>query len=98
MKKQKNKKTEGERFWRELQNNRKKYTKLLNPRVCYTEEYDIFSMIWGKRKVDNTIEVNLLRDGDLRFDLAKDGTIIGIEIENFSNVLKKFNCDERRVK
>jgi len=89
------KETKGERFLKELVKHRRKLTKELNPRICYTSDYDIFSMIWGKRKIDSTVELNLLGGGDLRFDLTKDGTIVGIEIENFSEVLEKFNCDKK---
>ena len=89
------KETDGERFFRELVRDRKKLTKILKPRVCYTKDYDILSMIWGKQKVDSTIEINLLSEGDLRFDVTKDGTIIGIEIENLTEVLNKFNCDKK---
>ena len=91
----KKKETEGERFFRELVKHRKKLTKLLKPRVIYTKEFDMFSMIWGNKKIDSTIEVNLLSEGDLRFDVTKDGTIVGIEIENLTNVLEKFNCDKK---
>ena len=97
-KKKKEKITKGEKFLKEMVNHRKKYTRELNTRVCYSEEYDIFSMIWGKRKVDSTIELNLLGEGDLRFDITRNGMIVGLEIENFTNVLKKFKCDERGVK
>jgi len=67
----------------------------LKPRICYTSEYDIFSIIWGGKKVDSTIETNLLSEGDLRFDITKEGSIVGIEIENFSDVLNKFDCDKK---
>lgn len=87
---------EAEKFMKSLRDSRKKYTKILNPRFCYTSDYDIFSMVWGDRKIESTIELNLLHQGDLRFDLDKDGTIVGLEIEDFSNVLKKFDCDKKK--
>jgi len=82
-------------FLSNLKKARKRYTKILNPRICYTSEFDIFSMIWGNQKIDSTIETNLLGGGDLRFDVTKKGIIVGIEIENFSDVLKKFDCDKK---
>ena len=85
---------EGKKFWEELQKNRQKITKYLNPRVCYTKDYDMFSICWGDKKIESTIETNLLGAGDLRFDITKDRTIVGIEIENLTDVLKKFNCDK----
>lgn len=88
-------KKEADKFLKELKNNQKRYTKLLKPRICYTSEYDIFSIIWGGKKVDSTIETNLLSEGDLRFDITKEGSIVGIEIENFSDVLNKFDCDKK---
>ena len=92
---------ESKKFVKELLANRRKNTKLLKPRISYTKEYDMFSMVWGEKDIESTIEANLLGEGDLRFDITKDGTIVGIEFENFSKVLKKFNCDkktERRAK
>ena len=90
----KKKETEGERFYKELQKRRKEFAKILNPRICYTSEHDMFSMVWGNEKIDLTIETNLLSEGDLRFDLTKDGTIV-VEIENFKEVLNKFDCDKK---
>lgn len=95
MEKDKLKKNNGEKFYRELTKHRKKVTKELNPRICYTKEYDIFSMVWGNKQINSTVELNLLSEGDLRFDITKDGIIVGIEIEDFTNVLKKFNCDKK---
>ena len=86
------------KFMKERNTAIKRYTKILQPRVLYTKEYDIFSMMWGQKKVDCTIETNFLGKGDLRFDVTKDGTIVGLEIDNFSDVLKKFNCDKRKQK
>jgi len=88
-------KEDRKKFVKELKEDRKKFTKLLNPRICYTSDYDIFSMVWGKRKVDSTIETNLLSQGDVRFDITKNGTIVGLEIENFKDILKKFDGDKR---
>jgi hypothetical protein len=89
----KDKKSEADKFMQGLKEDRIKFTKLLNPRVCYTSNYDIFDIVWGNKKIDSTIELNLLHEGDLRFDIAGD-IIVGIEIENFSEVLKKFDCDK----
>jgi uncharacterized protein YuzE len=89
---------DSEKFAKELEKSRERNTNLLNPRIDYTEKYDIFSICWGKEKIESTIETNLLGLGDLRFDLTKNGDIVGIEIENLKDVLKKFNCDERRQK
>ena len=89
------KEKQADKFMKEFKKDRIKFTKLLNPRVNYTKEYDIFSINWGKKGIiDSTIELNLLSEGDLRFDMTKKGIIVGIEIDNFSNVLKKFNCDK----
>ena len=85
---------ESKKFAKDLISRRIKMTKLLNPRVDYTKNYDIFSMCWGDKKIESTIETNLLGFGDLRFDITKDGTIVGIEIENLTNILKKFNYDK----
>ena len=69
-------------------------TKLIKPRICYTKDYDIFSICWGNKDIESTIETNLLGLGDCRFDITKNGVIVGIEIEDFSRVLEKFNCDK----
>lgn len=87
---------EAEKFIKSMKRNRKKYTKVLRPRICYTSEYDMFSMVWGKDTIESTIELNLLHDGDLRFDITKDGLITGMEIENFSEVLREFDCDKKK--
>jgi uncharacterized protein YuzE len=89
---------ENKKFLKELIKSRKEMTKLLNPRICYTSDYDIFSIIWGDKKVDSTIETNLISQGDLRFDMTKEGIVVGIEIENFTEVLKKFDCDKKNGK
>jgi len=85
-------------FVKELNEDRKKITKTLNPRICYTKKYDIFSIVWGKNKIDSTLEANLLGEGDIRFDITKEGIIVGMEIDDFKNVLKKFNCDKNDKK
>lgn len=89
-------KMKSNKFYQELKKARKFHTKLLKPKVCYTSEYDLFSMFWGNKFAEETIELNLLGSGDLRFDLTKNGTIVGIEIEDFSQVLKKFDCDKNK--
>lgn len=87
---------EGLRFYKQMKENAKKYTKLLKPKIWYTSEYDMFNIFWGKKPVDQTIELNLLDERDLRFDLTKKGNIVGIEIEDFSKVLKRFDCDKNK--
>ena len=59
--------------------------KLLKPQVRYFEDVDILS-IWfgGKGKVESSVEVD-----DILFDFNKQGVIIGLEIQDFSNYLKK---------
>jgi uncharacterized protein YuzE len=78
-----------EKFAQELKVNRKKFTKLLNPRLFYTKDYDIFYICWGDKKIESTIETDM----GIRFDITKDGTIVGIEIEDLMSKLKKFDCD-----
>jgi len=91
-------KVKGTDFMNRLKRDRKKFTKLLNPRIDYSKEYDMFSMVWGdKGIIDSTIELNLLNEGDLRLDLTEEGLITGIEIDNFSDVLSKFNCDKNDI-
>jgi uncharacterized protein YuzE len=85
----------GLRFWRDIEKSRIRLTKVLQPRASYTSKYDMFSLIWGGKKINSTIELNFLGKGDLRFDVTKAGTIVGIEIENLSKVLKKFDCDKK---
>ena len=46
-----------------------------------------------QNEVKCSIEVNLLGQGDLAFDLDKEAKIVGLEFGNFSEILKKFNCD-----
>lgn len=83
-------------FINTFRRDRKRFTKLLNPRIDYSKEFDIFSVIWGKKGIiDSTIELNLLREGDLRFDVTKDGIIVGIEVDNFLEVLDKFTGDKK---
>jgi len=82
------------KFIKNLNKNRKEMTKLIKPRICYTKDYDIFSICWGNKDIESTIETNLLGLGDCRFDITKNGVIVGIEIEDFSRVLEKFNCDK----
>jgi hypothetical protein len=84
------------KFWKEMSTRRTILTKALKPRADYTKEYDMFSLNWGQSPIDSTIEVNLLSEGDLRFDVTKDGIIVGLEIENLTKVLKEFNCDKRK--
>jgi len=84
----------GLKFYKERQKDIQEMTKILNPRISYTSDYDMFYMSWGKNKVDSTIEVNLLGEADIRFDVTKDGTIVGIEIEDLQKVLKRFNSDK----
>lgn len=82
----------------QMRKNAKIYTKVLHPRIWYTSDSDIFSMIWGDKQIDQTIELNLLSEADFRFDLTKNGTIVGLEIEDFSKVLRRFNCDKEPFK
>lgn len=83
----------GIKWYKERLKNRKEMTKILNPN---TSDYDIFSMNWGENKVESTIETNLLGEADIRFDVTKNGTIVGIEIDNFQEVLKRFDCDKNK--
>lgn len=89
---------EGLKFHKDLKKNREFLTKVFNPRPLYTSEFDIFSIWWGKQKTHVTSELNLLSQGDLRFDFDKKGNVIGLEIDNFSKVLKKFDCDNKQNK
>ena len=82
------------KFADNIERARKVYTQALKPRACYTSKFDIFSLNWGRRKVEHTIELNLFGKGDLRFDISEEGDIVGIEVENFSEVLKKVDCDK----
>ena len=86
---------DGLKFWKEMNRRRVSLTKTLQPRACYTSEYDIFNLIWGQKQIASTFEVDLNGEG-LRFDVTKDGTIVGIEIDNISEVLKKFDCDKKK--
>lgn len=83
-------------FAEQLLKDRKEATRMFNPKICYSEEYDIFSINWGHLKIDSTIEANLLGLGDIRFDITKQGMVVGIEIENLTKVLKKFAVDKHK--
>jgi uncharacterized protein YuzE len=85
-------------FYKQLVKSRLRNTKVFNPRVSYTKDYDIFAINWSDKPVKSTIELNLIGEGDLRFDLSREGTIIGIEIEDLQKVLRVFNCDEKKKK
>jgi hypothetical protein len=74
------------------------YTKLLKPRVWYSSECDIFSMFWGALPSKFCIELNLLGKGDMRFDINKNNSICGVEIDDFSEVLKNLDCDKEPFK
>src|SRR3972149_2134649 len=89
---------DGVKFWKELKKTRARLTRLLKPRAYYTKDYDIFSLNWGRKKCKQTIELNLLGSGNLRFDLNEKDEIVGIEIDNLKDVLTKFNCDIRETK
>ncbi len=73
-------------FLKEIKESRKEFKKALKPGIEYDSEYDIF-YLWfgGEKKVDSTIEV----DEDMRFDVTEDGLIVGVEIENLKEKLKK---------
>jgi uncharacterized protein YuzE len=86
----------GIKWYRERQKRNIRMTKMLDPRICYTSDYDMFNVNWGNNQVYCTIEANLLGDADIRFDVTKNGTIVGIEIENFQEVLKRFDCDKNK--
>lgn len=82
----------------QMKKNSKIMTKALNPRMHYSSDLDIFAMNWGAKPVDSTIELNLLNEGDLRMDILKDGTIVGIEIDDFSKIMRRFDCDKEPFK
>lgn len=79
------KKSKEEKFHEMIIRNRKKMDKVLNPRIDYDEEYDIFYICWGNKKVYSTIETS----NGIMFDVTRNGTIVGIEIEDLKEKLKK---------
>lgn len=87
---------DGLKWHREMLEGQIRMTKIIKPRLHYTSDYDIFSINWGEKKIDGTIETNLLGQGDLRFDVTKGGLILGIEIDDFSKILRLFDCDKKK--
>lgn len=82
----------------QMKKNSRILTNALNPRMHYSSDLDIFSINWGAKPVDHSIELNLLGEGDMRFDITKDNLIVGIEIDDFSEVMKRFDCDKEPFK
>ena len=76
------------KFMKERKEHMKKMYKLFKPNISYSKEYDIlFIGFSGNLKCESTVELT----NDFRIDVAKDGTVIGIEIENLSKHLKENN-------
>jgi uncharacterized protein YuzE len=75
----------GAQFMKERKKGMKESARILAPRMDYCKEYDILSINWGHRKCDSTVEVS----SDVRFDVTKDGIIIGIEIDNWSKKMRE---------
>jgi uncharacterized protein YuzE len=76
----------GAQFQKERKASMKKAYTLLKPAINYDPEYDILMIYFsGGQKCESTIELT----PDLRVDINKKGTIIGIEICEFSHYQKK---------
>lgn len=79
-------KANNEDFAEQIKKARKFFLDYFKPKAIYTEDYDMFNMFFGgDKEVEHTIEV-----GDvLKLDMDKDDNVIGLEIEDFSQVLEE---------
>ena len=59
----------------------------------YDEEYDIFSQNWGG-KVNHSIE---MFDGDLIIDMNKNDNVVGMEIFDFWEQIRKHNKKMKNI-
>lgn len=50
----------------------------------YDKKYDIFSVYWGKNKVDYSEEITSHEGHEFVIDYDKKGRIVGIEIMNWN--------------
>lgn len=72
----------GERFIAKRNKARRAMKRFIKPVINYDPEFDILYIGFkANKKVDSTVEVT----SDFRLDVTKNGTIIGIECENFSD-------------
>lgn len=65
---------------------KKEVNNILKPRIDYDKDVDIF-YLWfgGEGKIDCTIEAT----NNIKFDINKEGIILGVEIEDLQKELKK---------
>lgn len=87
---------EGIKDYKRMKENNALYTKMLKPKVKYSSKKDTFSIKYGQRPVDYKIAIDYLGESDVRFLALKGKRIVGIEIDNLSKIMKKFDCDKNK--
>ena len=65
---------------KELKKNLEENTKLFRPKVDMDLDYNTFSVNWGHKKTNHSVETKTKEGYDVIFDISKEGEVIGVEV------------------